>query len=123
MNWKFTGNRPVYQQIMEHIRTAVITGEYAPGTRIPAVRELASEACVNPNTMQRALFELERERILVSNGTLGRYVTKDAVILNQLRQQAIDNTVAYCARQFLDLGIPLPQAAELLLKFENQQDN
>ena len=61
MNWKFAGDRPVYQQIMENIRGAVLRGELPPGGRVPSVRELAMQAQVNPNTMQRALTELERE--------------------------------------------------------------
>ena len=72
MNWKFAGDRPVYQQIMENIRGAVLRGELPPGGRVPSVRELAMQAQVNPNTMQRALTELEREGLLVGGGTSGR---------------------------------------------------
>ena len=60
--WKFTGNQPVYLQIMEQIRGAILAGEYPPGGRIPPVRDLAAQAQVNPNTMQRALLELEGAR-------------------------------------------------------------
>ena len=74
MNWKFSGDRPVYQQIMENIRGAVLGGELPPGGRVPSVRELAMQAQVNPNTMQRALTELEREGLLVGGGTSGRTV-------------------------------------------------
>ena len=68
MNWKFSGDRPVYQQICELIRGAVLTGELKPGPRIPSVREIAAQAQVNPNTVQRALSELEREALLRSGG-------------------------------------------------------
>ena len=61
MQWKFSGGRPVYVQIMEHIRGAILVGEFQPGGRIPPVRDFAAQAQVNPNTMQRALLELERE--------------------------------------------------------------
>ena len=77
MNWKFSGDRPVYQQIMENIRGAVLRGELPPGGRVPSVRELAMQAQVNPNTMQRALTELEREGLLIGGGTSGRTVTKE----------------------------------------------
>ena len=72
MNWKFSGDRPVYQQIMENIRGAVLRGELPPGGKIPSVRDLAAEAQVNPNTMQRALAELERDGLVYSQRTTGR---------------------------------------------------
>ena len=72
MNWKFAGDRPVYQQIMAAIRGAILKGELPPGGKVPSVRDLAAQAQVNPNTMQRALTELEREGLLVSGGTSGR---------------------------------------------------
>lgn len=75
MNWKFAGDRPVYQQIMAAIRGAILKGELPPGGKVPSVRDLAAQAQVNPNTMQRALTELEREGLLVSGGTSGRSVT------------------------------------------------
>ena len=68
MNWKFAGDRPVYQQIMAAIRGAILKGELPPGGKVPSVRDLAAQAQVNPNTMQRALTELEREGLLVSGG-------------------------------------------------------
>ena len=77
MEWKFTGDRPVYQQIMEAVNGAVLKGELKPGQKVPSVRDLAAAAKVNPNTMQRALTELEREGLLVGCGTSGRYVTTD----------------------------------------------
>ena len=60
MNWKFTGDRPVYQQIMDTLRGAVLQGELPPGEKVPSVRELAARAQVNPNTVQRALTELSQ---------------------------------------------------------------
>ena len=72
MNWKFAGDRPLYQQIMALIRGAILRGELPSGGKIPSVRDLAAEAQVNPNTMQRAMTELEREGLLVSGGTSGR---------------------------------------------------
>ena len=87
MEWKLTGSEPVYLQIMESFRGAVLSGEFGPGDKIPSVRDLAAQARVNPNTMQRAMSELEQERLLCSHGTLGRFVTDDPAILEALRQQ------------------------------------
>ena len=85
MNWKFTGDRPVYQQIMATIRGAVLKGELPPGKKIPSVRDLAAEAQVNPNTMQRALTELERDGLVYSQRTSGRYVTEDQTAITEAR--------------------------------------
>ena len=59
MNWDITAGRPVYVQLVEQLELALVAGEFPPGSRIPPVRELAADAGVNPNTMQRALQELE----------------------------------------------------------------
>ena len=89
MDWKFSADRPVYQQIVSIIRAGILTGELPPGEKIPSVRDLAAEAQVNPNTMQRALTELEREGLLVSGGTSGRTVTENPQVLEQLRDRTL----------------------------------
>lgn len=121
MEWKFTGNRPVYQQIMEHIRGAILVGEFQPGTRIPPVRDFAMEARVNPNTMQRAMMELEREGILTCRGNLGRYVTDDRAVLEQMRRTAVDAIIRTSAEQYRGLGLTMEQAAALLLALEKEE--
>lgn len=118
MLWKFTGDRPVYQQIMEHIRGAILVGAYPPGGRIPPVRDLAAEAKVNPNTMQRALTELEREGLLVTCGTVGRFVTDVPEVLDTMRKTAVDATIRASAAQFRALGLTMEEAAKLLLELE-----
>ena len=101
MNWKFAGDRPVYQQIMENIRGAILKGELAPGERIPSVRDLAAQAQVNPNTMQRALTELERDGLVYSQRTSGRYVTEDRDAIAAARHALAGDRV----RSFLaDMG-------------------
>lgn len=87
MDKRLEGNLPVYVQIMDRIREAIASGELAAGQRISSVRELAEEFGVNPNTMQRALTELEREGILVSERTQGRYVTSDRTAVLSLRKK------------------------------------
>ena len=99
MNWKFSGDRPVYQQIMAAVRGAVLTGELPPGGKVPSVRDLAAEAQVNPNTMQRALTELEREGLLVGGGTSGRRVTTDDTVLQAMRQRILTELARECAEK------------------------
>lgn len=123
MNWKFTGDRPVYQQIMALIRGAILRGELQPGGKIPSVRDLAAEAQVNPNTMQRAMTELERESLLVGGGTSGRTVTEDQEVLEQLRSRTLEELARECAEKFMVFGITPSQAAQLLLNLEKEKEN
>lgn len=78
MEWAFRADAPIYAQLVEQLTAAIAAGVYAPGERLPTVRELAVEAGVNPNTVQRALSELERGGLVYSQRTAGRFVTDDA---------------------------------------------
>lgn len=118
MNWKFSGDRPVYQQIMESVKGAVLTGELRPGGKVPSVRELAAQAQVNPNTMQRALTELEREGILVGGGTTGRTVTEDPQVLENLRHRILTELARECAEKFRVFGISPGEAGRLVAQME-----
>ena len=86
MEWKIAADAPIYQQLSRQIRLGIVSGEYAPGERLPPVRELALAAGVNPNTMQRAMTELEREGLVFPQRTAGRFVTEDAELIAQARQ-------------------------------------
>jgi len=96
MEWNIIAGRPIWQQLKEQIAVGIVTGKYPPGSRLPSVRELAVDAGVNPNTMQRALTELERDGLAQSMGTVGRIVTEDKEKLNELRKSfAQDNVKQY----------------------------
>lgn len=123
MNWKFSGERPVYQQIMENLRGAIVKGELAPGRKVPSVRELAAQAQVNPNTMQRAMTELEREGLLVGGGTSGRTVTTDQAVLAAMKEQILEELARECAEKFLVFGVTPTQAARLLESLEERKEN
>ena len=86
MKWEFNESVPIYQQIVMQIQIRIANGTYPPGERISAVRELALEAGVNPNTMQRALQELERQGLVYSQRTAGRYVTEDTERISSVRK-------------------------------------
>ena len=122
MEWKFSGDRPVYQQIMEAVCGSILKGELKPGQKVPSVRELAAQAKVNPNTMQRALTELERDGLLVGGGTSGRTVTRDESILEGMRQRALEEVIRECAAKFLVLGVKPAQAARLLLELDTDKE-
>lgn len=122
MNWKFSGDRPVYQQIMENIRGSVLRGELPPGGKIPSVRDLAAQAQVNPNTMQRAMTELEREGLLVSGGTSGRTVTTNLEVLSDMKEQILEDLARECAEQFMVFGVTPSQAAQRLLALDQKKE-
>lgn len=119
MDWKFTADRPVYQQIIHILQGAVITGQLQPGQRIPSTRDLAAQARVNPNTMQRALTELEREGLLIGFGTSGRQVTTDKQILSAMKQQMLQDLAREYAEKCKALGLSHAQAAQLLQNLDD----
>ena len=87
MSWTFDNNKPIYMQIMEKIKLQIVSHKLEPNQQLPTVRELASEAGVNPNTIQRALSELEMEGFVYSKRTSGRFVTEDLDLILQSRKQ------------------------------------
>lgn len=114
MEWNITSGRPVYVQLVEQLELALVTGVFPPGGRIPSVRELAAEAGVNPNTMQRALQELENRGLLQAQRTAGRTVTADAGALERLRLDRAGVLAREFRRQLHALGLTPAQAHELL---------
>ena len=85
MPWNLDSDRPIYLQLMERIQHDIISGTYKPGDKLPSVRELAIEASVNPNTMQKALSELERIGLVHSRRTSGRFITEDTSMIDELK--------------------------------------
>ena len=98
MEWNFRGDQPIYSQLVEQIEQGIVSGDLPPGGRLPSVRDLAMEAGVNPNTMQRALQELERRGMVFSQRTTGRFVTEDAERIQQAKRAFAAERV----RAFLD---------------------
>lgn len=90
MAWKLDSDRPIYAQILEIIQMQIISGKYQPGDKIPSVRELAADAGVNPNTMQKALSELERSGLILTQRTSGRTVTDDMELIQKMRDDLYD---------------------------------
>lgn len=86
MAWKFDPKLSVSIQIVQRLRLDILKGRYLPGSQFPTVRQLAQDAAVNPNTMQKALTMLEAEGLLQSKGTVGRFVTEDTTVLEQARE-------------------------------------
>ena len=85
MSWTLDSDRPIFIQIVERISLDIISGVYKPGDKLPSVRELASITAVNPNTMQKALSELERTGLVYSHRTSGRFITEDTQMIEDLK--------------------------------------
>ena len=99
MAWKIDDSRPIYIQLMEIIQTDIISGKYQIGDKLPSVRDLAIQASVNPNTMQKALAELEQMELVYSQRTSGRFITLDKTKIQQLRRKlAITFTEEYATK-------------------------
>ena len=114
MNWILVNDRPIYIQLTEQITQYIVAGIFKPGTRMASVRDLAADAGVNPNTMQRAMAELERNGLVKTHRTTGRMITEDMEMLNNIRNEFAGARVA----EFLDgmktIGFSPKEAAALL---------
>ena len=121
MNWQFSNSAPIYAQLVGQIRAGIVSGAFSPGERLPSVRDLAMEAGVNPNTMQRALTELERDGLLVGGGTSGRTVTKEETVLEEMRRQVLEALARECVEKFRVFGISPAQAAEIILQVKEEE--
>lgn len=86
MKWEFSNDAPIYSQLTAQITVGIVSGAFPPGERLPSVRDLAMEAGVNPNTMQRALTELERNGLVYSQRTAGRFVTEDESMIDAAKR-------------------------------------
>ena len=122
VQWQFSNDAPIYAQLIRGVQIRIVAGIFPPGERLPSVRDLAAEAGVNPNTMQRALTELEREGLLVSGGTSGRSVTQDEAVLVAMREQTLEELARECAEKFMTFGVTPTQAAQLLLGLETKKE-
>lgn len=114
MEWKLTDDRPIWLQLSQQMARRIITGVYPPGSRLPSVRELAAEAGVNPNTMQRALAQLEQDGLAKADRTAGRLVTQDTQVLDAARLAEARVVMDQYFESMAELGYPRLQAAELI---------
>ncbi|HEO1074023.1 TPA: GntR family transcriptional regulator [Streptococcus agalactiae] len=117
MAWEFNEKSPIYSQIAEHIKMQIVSQEIKSGDQLPTVRELAQEAGVNPNTMQRAFTELEREGMVFSQRTSGRFVTEDNLLIGKIRQQVAKVELATFVNNMKKIGYKLDEITVALDHF------
>ncbi len=118
MEWKFREDLPIYSQLVERIKLGIVSGELLPGERLASVREMATEAGVNPNTMQRALQELEREGMVFAQRTSGRYVTEEIRRIEEAKRKLAENQIRSFLEQMGKLGY---SREEILAMFEEEK--
>ena len=114
MTWEFKDNRPIYTQLVEQITLKIVSGEYKIGEKLPSVRDLASEATVNPNTMQKALAELESEGLLFTERTNGKFVTSDVELIEKVKRNLAKEKVKSYLDGMKDIGIEKSEAIKYL---------
>lgn len=122
MPWNLTSDRPIFVQIIEQIQLDIISGKYAPGAKLPSVRDLAQEAAVNPNTMQKALSELERTGLVFSQRTSGRFITEDEKMIEDLKSTLAKEKIEEFLESMQRLGFQKEETISLMtetLKGEN----
>lgn len=123
MEWQFDNSIPIYTQLVDKIKLAIVSGEYTRGQRLAAVRDLASEAGVNPNTMQRAFQELERLGLVYTQRSNGRFVTEDEDVIETTKKALAEASI----RSFMDsmqrIGYTREDIIRLLESSEKEDNN
>lgn len=109
MPWQFRNDIPIYTQLITQLQLQLVSGLLKPGDRLPSVRDLAAEAGVNPNTMQRAMTELERQGLVRSQRTAGRFVTEDESVIRALREELARTQVREFLSGMEQLGFQLDE--------------
>lgn len=121
MAWELDSDRPIYAQLVERIQMEIVSGYYLPGGKLPSVRELAAEAAVNPNTMQKAFTELERSGLIITQRTNGRTVTEDTSLINGIRERLANYHLEQFFGNMKELGYTKKEVIQLVEKsFEGE---
>ena len=121
MNFEFDNNMPIYIQLVEQLKNYIIAGKLSPGERLLSVRELALKSKVNPNTMQRALAELENMELVYTERTSGRYVTKDIDLINKYKEEYAKDMAEKFFTSMESLGFNKEQSIEYILRLGGKE--
>lgn len=114
MEYIFDNERPIYIQLMEKIRLEIVSGKLKKGERMPSVRELAITMKVNPNTMQKALVELENEKLIYTERTNGKFVTENEERIEEVKKELAKEKVKTYLNSMKDIGISFEEAISYL---------
>ena len=120
MEWKFRSDLPIYSQLVEQIKLGIVSGNLLPGERLMSVRDMATEAGVNPNTMQRALQELERNGMVYSQRTAGRFVTENMQVIEREKKKFAEEQIRSFLEAMKKLGYQWEEILSLLKEKEEE---
>ena len=123
MKWQIDNNRPVYIQLVEQLKVKIISGEIELDSKLDSVRSLAADAMVNPNTMQKALAELEREGFVYSKRTSGRFVTDNKELIEKERKNLVKDNVKKTLDTLINLGYTNDEILSLVEEILREDNN
>ena len=115
MEWNIDNNKPIYIQLVDKLKSKIISGEIPPGAKLESVRNLAEDAEVNPNTMQKALIELEREELVYSKRTSGRFVTDNEERIKRMREEVANREIENLKLILKELGYSEEEIINLII--------
>ena len=122
MAWTLCADRPIYTQLVEKIQRDIVSGVYKAGDKIPPVRELATEAAVNPNTMQKALAELERMGLLYTQRTSGRFVTEDEGMIDKVKEEMASQQIEVFLENMKQLGYDVEETIRVIREMKREEE-
>ena len=120
MEWELKSDRPIYTQLLEELKRRIVSGYYKPGEKLLPVRELAQEAKVNPNTMQKALTELERQSLVFAVRTTGRYITEDEELIQNTKKEFAAFHVKNYYDEMSALGFGREEMLQYIREYEEE---
>lgn len=123
MKWQFSNDAPIYSQLIDQIQVGIVSGAFPPGERLPSVRDLATEAGVNPTTMQRALAELERDGLVYSQRTAGRFVTEDQTMIDHVKRSLTQRHIQAFWEAMTHLGYDREEVLALMRQEVSEEEN
>jgi Predicted transcriptional regulators len=121
MSWELKSDRPIYTQIVEQMGRRIVSGIYKPGDKLSSVRDLATDAEVNPNTMQKALAELERIGLVYTNRTSGKYITEDVNMITEMRTTLAKEQLYEFLERMKQLGFDQQETISFLIKVAEEE--
>lgn len=122
MPWNFNDDRPIYLQLIDQIQLRIISGIYKSGEKLPSVRDMASDAAVNPNTMQKALTELERTGLVFSQRTSGRFITEDINMIKNIKSSLAKEQIEKFLYSMQKIGYTKQETIELIKIISKEMD-
>jgi len=121
MDFNFEMDRPIYIQLVEQLKSYIILGKLQPGSRIPSVREFAMQAKVNPNTMQKALMELEEDGLIYTERTNGKFVTENKELIEKVKKDLANQITSKYIESMKNLGISKQEITKYLEKIKEEE--